>query len=63
MNKYNFSEDWDRKPGVEEETLLKKFIQRSLTKVHLSVIVLDVKMYKGIRITQAKVEFGLRFKK
>ena len=40
-----FCQDWDRKPASgEEETLLKKFTQRSLTKVHLSVIALDVRM-------------------
>ena len=31
MNIYKFSQVWDRKPGREKETLLKKFTQRSLT--------------------------------
>ena len=45
MNTYKFCQGWDRKPvGGEEETLLKKFPRRYLTKVHLLVIVLDVRM-------------------
>ena len=44
MNIYKFCQGWDRKPSGEEESLLKKFTRRSLTKVHLSVIVLDVRM-------------------
>ena len=43
MNIYKFYQGWDRKPGEEEETLLKNFTQTSLTKVYLSVIVLDVR--------------------
>ena len=31
MNIYNFCKGWDRKPGGEKETLLKKFAQSSLT--------------------------------
>ena len=37
MNIYKFCWGWDRKPGREEETLLKMFTQRLFTKVHLSV--------------------------
>ena len=43
---------------------MKKFTQRSLTKVSLSVIELDgCENVEIIRVTRAKVEFGLRFKK
>ena len=41
-----FYQSWDRKPGGKDETLLKRFTRRSLTKVYLSVIVLDVRMWK-----------------
>ena len=45
MNIFKFGQGWDRKPADgEEETVLKKFIRRSLTKVQISVIVLDVRM-------------------
>ena len=44
MNIYEFCQIWDSNLGGEEETLLKTFTQRSLTKVHLSVIVLDMRM-------------------
>ena len=44
MNIYKFCQGWDRKPGGEEETLLKKLTRRPLTKAHLSVIILDVRM-------------------
>ena len=37
MNIYKFCWGWDRKPGGEEEILLKKFTQRSFTKVNLSM--------------------------
>ena len=45
MNIYKFRQGWDRKPASgEKKTLLKKFLRRSLTKVHLSVLVLDVRI-------------------
>ena len=44
MNIYKFRQGCDRKLDGEEETLLKKFTRRSLTKVHLSAIVLDLRM-------------------
>ena len=64
INVYKFCQGWDRKPVGEKETLLKRFTQRSLIKVHLSVVVLGVRMYlEIIRRTRAKVEFCFRFKK
>ena len=54
MNIYKFRQGWDRKPGGEKETLLKKFTRRFLTKVHLSVIVLDVRMYKLLGLLELK---------
>ena len=55
MSIYEFRQGWDRKPGGEKETLLKRFTQRSLTKIHLPVIVLDVRMYKLLGLLQLKL--------
>ena len=41
----------------------KSFALRSLTEGYLSVISIGCENVKIIRITRAKVEFGLRFKK
>ena len=56
MNMYKFCQGWDRKPaGWEEETLLKKFTRRSLTKVHLPVRASDVRMQKFIGLLELKL--------
>ena len=41
-----FYQSWDRKPVEKDENLLKRFTRTSLTKVYLSVIVLDERMWK-----------------
>ena len=56
MNIYKFCKGLDRKPGGEEKTLLRKFARRSLTKVHLSMIVLDVRMQKLLVLLQPKLK-------
>ena len=55
MNIYKFRQGWGRKLGGEEETLLKKFTRRSLTKVHLSTIVLDLRMKKLLEVLELEL--------
>ena len=60
MNRYKFCQSWERKHFGKEEALLKKFIKVS----NYSTFISDSTGCENaeiIRITRAKVEFGLRF--
>ena len=60
MNK--FYQSWDRKPVEKDENLLKRFTRTSLTKVYLSVIVLDERMWKllGLLELNSSLVWGTR---
>ena len=61
MNICKFYQNCERKPGGEEETLLKKFTKISNKSIFISDGI-GCENVEIIRITRAKVEFGLRFK-
>ena len=62
MNIYKFCRGWDRKPGGEKETLLKKFTQRSLTGystfISGSIGCENVYMLKLLGLLELKLSFN-----